>query len=119
MEVQDDLIQRMQEEVSRTKGWMVFWGIVSIISGALSAISIVGIVVAWLPIWMGIVLLQAGGRGGDFASSKDFQHLSQMLSKLRLYFLIGGITIIVTLVVSIVFTLAGGLAILRDLGGYF
>ncbi|MFO7651171.1 MAG: DUF5362 family protein, partial [bacterium] len=43
-------------------GWLKFFGIVTIIAGALNALSLVGILWAWLPIWLGVLLVQAGSR---------------------------------------------------------
>ena len=41
------------------KGWMKFVGVLSIIYGVLVALSIIGILIAWLPIWIGILLFQS------------------------------------------------------------
>ena len=38
------------------RGWMKFLGIVMVIAGIFTAITIVGIIIAWLPIWLGVLL---------------------------------------------------------------
>ena len=41
-------------------GWLVFLGWFNIIAGILYALTIVGIIFAWLPIWIGFCLKNAG-----------------------------------------------------------
>lgn len=94
-------MEKVYEEMAKSAGWMKFIGILSIISGALTALTLVGIVIAWLPIWMGIVLFQAGNLASAAGISKDETKLAETASKLRLYFLILGITIIVGFALSI------------------
>lgn len=94
-------MEKVYEDMQKSAGWMKFIGILSIIGGALSALSLVGIIVAWLPIWMGIVLFQAGNAASAAGIAKDETKLVEATSKLRLYFLILGITIIVGFALSI------------------
>jgi hypothetical protein len=76
-------------------GWLKFFGIVTIIAGALNALSLVGILWAWLPIWLGILLVQAGSRAGDYAGSGTEATLEALLGKLKSYYLITGIVTII------------------------
>ncbi len=109
--------EKIYEEMSKAAGWMKFIGIVSIIVGALEALSIVGIIIAWLPIWMGIVLFQAGGAASAAGIAKDETKLVEATSKLRLYFVIMGITVIVGIVFSILTTLVAIMTGFWALGG--
>lgn len=92
------LVRDLSMPLASGKGWIKFLGIMFIISGILAAITIVGILVAWLPIWIGVLLLQASSAieranvGGDDA---DFR---MALSKLRTYFVILGVLMIIYLV---------------------
>jgi hypothetical protein len=43
------------------RGWLKFLGVISIIQGVLTAFSIVGILICWIPIWLGILLLRSAG----------------------------------------------------------
>jgi hypothetical protein len=83
-------------------GWMKFMGIMSIIGGCLQALSIFGLVIAWLPIWMGVVLTKAGAKAGEYADKGDFASLESLTGQLKTYFTISGILIIVSLALSIV-----------------
>ncbi len=109
--------EKIYEEMSKSAGWMKFIGILSIIGGALSALSIVGIIIAWLPIWMGIVLFQAGSAASAAGLAKDEIKLVEAISKLRLYFVIMGITVIVGIAFSILATLIAMMTGFWALGG--
>jgi hypothetical protein len=87
-------------------GWMKFMGIMSIIGGCLQALTIFGLVIAWLPIWMGVVLTKAGSKAGEYADKGDFASLEGMTGQLKTYFTISGIMIIVSFAVSIVIFVA-------------
>jgi type II secretory pathway pseudopilin PulG len=70
---------------------------VSIIGGAISILSIIGILFAWLPIWMGIVLWKAAGGIEQAGRDGDTEALAAGLSKLATYFKISAITTLVPL----------------------
>ena len=90
-------------EVKGMKGWLKFLGILTIIGGALYALTLVGIIIAWLPIWIGIILLQAGNSGDQFISSGTVEDLRKHLAKLRMYFVITGIVMIISLAFFVIF----------------
>lgn len=94
--------EKIFEEMSKASGWMKFIGILSIISGALTALSIIGIIIAWLPIWMGVVLYQAGSLSSSISLTKDEIKLFEALSKIRLFFILTGITLIVSIAFTII-----------------
>jgi len=95
-------------------GWMKFMGIMTIIAGCLQALTIFGLVIAWLPIWMGVILTKAGSKAGEYADKGDFASLEGMTGQLKTYFTISGIMIIVSFAVSIVIFVAW--AVLLGLG---
>ncbi|RLE58392.1 MAG: hypothetical protein DRJ35_07980 [Thermoprotei archaeon] len=97
MELSEQVFRSIVEEAQKSKGWLKFIGIMMIIGGALEALSIVGIVVAWLPIWAGVILIQAANAAESFALNSDTSKLTELASKLRLYFTIQGIFIIVNI----------------------
>jgi len=105
--------------IKETKGWLKLLGILSIIAGALQAISIVGILVAWLPIWLGIILTQAAGKGNDFVERGNPADLVEYHSKMKTYFTILGILAIIglvcvgiSLIIGLIVLLVGGIAAL-------
>jgi len=90
------------------KFWLQLVAVMSIIYGALMALSIIGIVVAWLPIWMGVLLFQCASQVDHAYLADDAQALHTALSKLRIYFTILGVLTLIGVVV-------GGLAFLFGL----
>ncbi|MDR3444436.1 MULTISPECIES: DUF5362 domain-containing protein [Dyella] len=88
-------IQDLIQPLASGKGWMKFLGIVFIIGGALYAITIVGIIIAWLPIWIGVLLLQSAGALERAQVSGDVAAMKEALTKLRSFFVIQGVMMIV------------------------
>ncbi len=91
------------EKLKSMKGWLKFLGILSIAGGALYALTIVGIIFAWLPIWIGVVLYQAGERADRYIASEDEAVLVEFMGKLNTYFTILGIAALVGFGLSLVF----------------
>jgi hypothetical protein len=87
-------------------GWAKFMGIMTIIGGCLQVLSIFGIVIAWLPIWMGVVLLKAGSKAGEYADKGDLTSLEGLTGQLKTYFAISGVLVIVTLGLTLVLAIA-------------
>lgn len=107
-------IQRVSESMT---GWLKFLGIVNIISGAFTALSIWGIIIAWLPIWLGILLLQASGRISASRFSQNRAELVTMMDKLRLFFVIQGVLIIVTVAMVVIAIVVFGSLLMKYLSG--
>ena len=96
------ILRQLMQTSSTMTGWLKFLGIINIISGALTALSLWGIIIAWLPIWLGILLLQASQRITTARFANDGGELVGMMEKLRLYFIIQGVLIIVSFAVGII-----------------
>ncbi len=95
-----------------SKGWMKLIGVLAIIQGALVALSIVGILIAWLPIWMGALLLQSANNAERAIQTGDSATLNLSLRKLQTYFTITGVLTLISLIVvaftTITMLLTGG-----------
>ncbi|MFC4525245.1 DUF5362 domain-containing protein [Dyella halodurans] len=96
-------IKDLSQPLASGKGWMKFVGIVSIIHGALIALSIIGLVIAWLPIWMGLLLMRSANAIERAQLSGDADALKESLAKLRTYFVVLGVLILVGIVISAVY----------------
>jgi uncharacterized membrane protein len=88
---QANVIKEVSIPLYQARGWMKLLGILNIIGGVLAALSIVGIIVAWLPIWMGVILYQAGSSSEQAYFNGDKYSLGKSLNQLKLYFTINGI----------------------------
>ncbi|MGQ9708225.1 MAG: DUF5362 family protein [bacterium] len=90
---------QVRENVRGMKGWLKFLGIVQIVAGIFQAITIIGILFAWLLIWLGIILNSAGNKAQEYAEKGEPQALTDFTNKLKLYFIINGIMMIISLAV--------------------
>ncbi|MCD6276628.1 hypothetical protein J7J69_00075 [candidate division WOR-3 bacterium] len=108
--VLDDKMKVVSGEMS---GWLKLVGIVSIVMGGLSALTIIGIITAWLPIWQGVLLLKAGNDFADVSREKQEAVLSG-LKNLKIYFIIQGIIVLIGIVSSILAIFLVGVSGIMD-----
>ena len=97
------------------KGWMKFLGVMNIISGVSMALTIVGIIVAWLPIWLGVLLFQSASAIEQAQATGDKAAMIQSMSKLKIFFVITGVLMLILLlsvVIAVFAGFAGGIATL-------
>jgi hypothetical protein len=85
------LIQELSAPIYQARGWLKFLGVLSIISGVGSALSIVGIIFAWLPIWMGVLMFQAGSSIDSAGQFGDKFAFLRSLGGLKTYFVLQGV----------------------------
>ncbi len=88
----DDWLHRLLMPAYETKGWLKFLGAASVIVGGINALSIVGILWAWVYVWLGILLWQAGDRADQAHGRHDPFMLEQYLQKLKTVIMIAGVT---------------------------
>lgn len=102
MESEDESASALIREISlplfQARLWIKLVGVVSVAIGVIIAISIVGLIVAWLPIWMGIVLYRAASTVEAALHTGDRQALIQALGQLRLFFTIMGVVALLWLI---------------------
>lgn len=97
-EAAEQTLRQMQASASKMSGWLKFLGIVYIIMGIPSIIVLVGI----LYIWIGVVLFQAG----DAASKATPKDLALMVDKLKTFFVVMGIIMVISLVLMVIIMIA-------------
>ncbi len=105
------------EPLVRGKFWMQLIGVMLIISGVLTALSIIGIIVAWIPIWAGVVLMQAASATQRAYDSGDTLELKYALGRLRVYFTIFGVLLLIYLILMLLGMIFGIGAGVMGLGG--
>lgn len=99
-------IREISWPLYQSKGWIKFIGILSIIQGAVLALTLFGLVIAWLPIWIGILLMQCASSIDKSRTNGDKAQLILGLDKLRVYFTIKGIlTLLILLILPIAFAM--------------
>jgi len=109
---QNALIKEISMPLDRSKGWMKLIGVLSIIYGGFLAITLVGIIIAWLPIWMGIILYQSASTIEQAVLTGQKTYTLQSLQKLKTYFTIMGVITLIGLIL-------GALAIFLSFLGLF
>ena len=98
-------------------GWLKFLGVVNIIMGVMVALSIIGIIVAWLPIWLGVLLFQAGNQITEARVTRNNFHLVEMMRKFKMYFMIQGILLLLSLIFAVIGFLSFGAALIGAFSG--
>jgi hypothetical protein len=96
-------IQDLSQPLASGKGWMKFVGIIFILHGAILAITLVGIIIAWLPIWIGVLVMQSAGAIERAQLSGDALALKEALAKLRTYFVIQGVLYLVSIALAVIY----------------
>ena len=95
-------LSRVLEPLYVAKGWIKFVGVLSIIQGVLTILSLWGILICWLPIWMGVLLCGASNQLAlAFATDNETASRTAM-EKLASYFRIMGVLAIIGLVIMVV-----------------
>ncbi|MFN4264011.1 MAG: DUF5362 family protein [Thioalkalivibrionaceae bacterium] len=104
------------EPLFRAKFWMKLIGVLLILSGILVALTIVGLLFAWIPIWAGVMLMQAAGAAQRAYETHDSREARQSLVKLKTYFTIFGVVMLIQIFFVLIGFLMGGLTFL-GMGG--
>ena len=109
---EQDLIREISLPIFQSKTWLKLLGVVMIIQGIITAFTIIGIVICWLPIWLGVLLFQAAGavEGAQLNGSK--MHLLMALSKIRMYFMINGVLMLIMIIFVVIGIIVSGGAML-------
>lgn len=97
----DGWFGRLVMPALESKGWLRFLGVVLIAWGALSVLTIVGILFAWLYIWVGVLLWQAADRAAQAAQLREPAMLEQFLQKLKTVIIVAGVATAVSVILSI------------------
>lgn len=94
------IVREMGLPLLESKGWIKFLGIVSVIQGIVAIFSIIGILIAWLPIWIGVLLYQSATILERAYQSGDKNTYHRAMAKLRTYFMIQGILTLIGILVA-------------------
>ncbi len=94
------LVRDLSGPLYRARDWLRLMGVLMIIAGALYALSLVGIVIAWLPIWMGVLLFKTAASVEQAHQRGEPRALAESQDKLRTYFTIQAVLAIVSVVLA-------------------
>ena len=99
------------------KFWIKLMGVFMIIYGVLVALTIVGIIIAWLPIWVGVVLFQSASAIDVAYTNGDQEAAVRAMDKLKVYFIINGVLLLIGIIFGVIAVMFGGMAALTGMGG--
>ena len=108
----NNLIRELSTPLQQAGGWMKLTGVLLIIDGVLIALSIVGILVAWVPIWLGVLLFQSASAANQGQTTDDKDALLRSLNKLKLFFTINGILLLIMLILGVIGFFMGGIGMM-------
>ncbi len=85
---------QLRQALKSLNPWLKIMGVVNIVIGVPNIILLIGLV----NIWLGVVLLQASSNAQRYLISGTPEQLGQMLRRIRLYFILDLVTVILGLV---------------------
>ncbi len=94
-------VQELSAPIYQARGWLKFLGILSIINGVGMALSVAGIIIAWLPIWMGVLMFQAGSSIDSAGQFGDKFAFLRSMGSLKTYFVLQGILTLLGILVVV------------------
>ncbi|MGQ9603082.1 MAG: DUF5362 family protein [bacterium] len=113
----EELLRKLTDEFRRSKGWMKFLGVLSIIQGIMAIFTIWGILICWLPIWIGLILFKAAD-DAEMASRGAPTRLLDYSMRINRYFTIQGILALVAIVAVLIVLMVVGIGALMFLKGF-
>ena len=115
MQIPDDSVRAIMRPLVTGKLWLKVLAVAMIFTGAIQALTIIGILWAWLPIWLGVLLFQAAGAAEQASLSGDVALAERATDRLRLFFMIQGILLTIVLALTAVMMLLGGFTMLAGI----
>jgi hypothetical protein len=124
MELDENVEKEVVENCEDMNGWIKFLGIASIIWSVFFIIGTfgIGIIIAWAPIWIGIILMRAANSAREVGVG-NVESLGEMLGSFKTFFLLSGVAVIISVVFSIIWFIVIGIAMvggfMDSTGGFY
>jgi len=112
---ESDLVREVSMPLYKARGWLKFVGIMMILGGIPSALALVGII----PIWQGVLLLQAASSFETAANTGQRYAFDSAMGNIKTFFVINGVLIIVGIAIAVIIGciyLVAGAAVLAAFG---
>jgi hypothetical protein len=102
LNMEQNVIRQVSLPLFSSKGWIKFLGILMIIYGAFLVLTIVGVIIAWLPIWLGVLLNQTANRVEQAQISGDMMSMVKAQNSLSTYFTIYGVLALIGIIATVI-----------------
>ncbi|MFN2216891.1 MAG: DUF5362 family protein [Anaerolineales bacterium] len=115
---ESEIIRESSMPLFKARGWMKFVGIMMILGGIPSAIGLVGII----PIWQGVLLLQAASSIETAANTGQRYAFDSAMNNIKTFFVINGVLILVGIAIGLAIAclyLVLGAAFFSQLQNYY
>jgi len=99
----EEWVRSLSYPLYKNKGWIKFLGIMSILYGIVAAVTMVGIIFAWLPIWLGVLINGAANQVEKAYIVGDRNAFIAAQKKISTYFLIYAVVVLIGVVFFAVF----------------
>jgi len=103
VQLREEVVRILSYPLFSNKGWVKFFGIMNIFYGILAAMTVVGIIFAWLPIWLGVLINGAANKIEKAYVVGDQQAMLEAQRNLSTYFLINAILVLIGVLVAAIF----------------
>lgn len=114
-------VQVLLASLIKNSSWLKFLGVMLIVQGVLVCLSIIGILVGWIPIWLGVLLFVSGTKLDRVRLEDSEADAIESIEKISLYFKINAVLTLLVIVLAVLgFVLAGlgGLAAFSYVTGW-
>lgn len=115
---EQDVIRQVSLPIYESRSWMKFLGVVMIVQGVMTALTIVGIIFCWLPIWLGVLLFKSASAVETAYIGGSKVDLIMSMQRLKTYFVINGVLMLLTVLAVIFAFIVAGAGIIAALGEF-
>lgn len=96
------LVKTLSSPLYEARTWIKLLGAMTFIYGVLIGLSIAGLIIAWVPIWLGILLWQSAGALEQAYLSGDVERFTYAQKRIAKWFTITGILLLINLLIMVV-----------------
>lgn len=94
---ESDVVREAAMPLYQSRGWLKFVGVMMILGGIPSALALVGII----PIWQGVLLMQAASSIETAANTGQKYALNSAMGNIKTFFVVNGILLLIGIIVGV------------------
>ncbi len=107
MTLDSEQVRRFNKPLYQSRHWMRLIGVLLVICGIAITVTGIGVLIAWLPIWLGVLLFMTAKASSVAHVHGDEPMLELTLKRLRTTFTVTGVSVVLVVVGSILFAYYG------------